>query len=368
MSLARRTTYSLQAIQKYLTHISHPPHHTTSLLQNIKKKDWATSKDALSALATLQKYQQAKIPFANLYLHYSTHHLGTLDPGKLYEYIVNSSGIVHEGEIDPEILSRESKHVSRELRWGNASEREKRWEHRGPDGGRGGSCTLNNGFFGTVIRSLNLSVKTTGARVALSVSGGEKGRYAGWNHLVNLVLFEGRRYLVDVGFGGNGPTAPILLEDGNEMAWGVTGDRVRVLWEGIREFETPGEKCWVLQHKREGCEEWDDMYCFTDIEFTPMDVGVMNWKTTRDVRGSFFNHLIICVRNQMEGEDVVGTVIMTDEKVKSRVRGKNETLKVCKNELDRWEALEKYFGIVLGEQERMGIKGLSTELKTSPED
>lgn len=265
MSLSRRTTYSLPAIQKYLTHISHPPHHTTSLLQNIRRKEWATSEDGLKALTTLQKYQQAKIPFSNLYLHYSHHHLGTLDPAKLYEYIVNSGGIAREGEVDASILSQESRDVLRVLRWGSASEREKKWEHRGPEGGRGGSCTLNNGFFGAVMRSLNLSVKSTGARVALSVSGGLKGIYAGWNHLVNLVLFEGKRYLVDVGFGGNGPTSPILLEDGNEQAWGVTGDRIRVLWKGIAEYETPGEKCWVLQHKREGKDQWDDIYCFTEI-------------------------------------------------------------------------------------------------------
>ncbi|CZR57069.1 uncharacterized protein PAC_06958 [Phialocephala subalpina] len=367
MSLSRRTTYSLPAIKKYLTHIIHPSHHTTSLLQNTSKKEWVTSSDALKALTTLQKYQQAKIPFSNLYLHYSHHHLGTLEPAKLYEYIVDSGGIAKEGGIDASILSQKSQDVLRELKWRNATEREKRWGGRGPEGGRGGSCTLNNGFFGTMMRSLNLSVKSTGARVALSVSGGPKGIYAGWNHLVNLVLFDGKRYLVDVGFGGNGPTAPILLQDGNEQPWGVTGDRIRVIWKGIAEYETPGEKCWVLQHRREG-NDWDDIYCFTEIEFTPVDVAVMNWKTTRDLRGSFFNYMVICVRNVMEGEDVVGTIILKDGKVKSRIRGNNETLRVCKSEVDRWEALEEYFGIVLGEQERMGIKGMVTELKGGPED
>lgn len=227
---------------------------------------------------------------------------------------------------------------------------------------------MNNGFFGTVMRTLGMSVKSTGARVALSVSGGRKGRFAGWNHLVNLVSFEGKKYLVDVGFGGNGPTAPVKLEDGNEISWGVTRDKIRVLWKGIDEYETPGEKCWVLQHKREKGQEWDDVYCFGENEFTQDDIGVMNWKTARDVRGSFFNHMVLCVKNILEGEDVAGTVIMTDGTVKRRIRGKNEVLRECTSEVDRWEALEEYFDIVLGKQERVGIKGMVTELRAPPED
>lgn len=263
-------------------------------------------------------------------------------------------------------MSESSKALEKE-RIDGVNERERKWEGRGPSGGRGGSCTLNNGFFGTIMRSLGMSVKQTGARVALSVGGGPKDRFAGWNHLVNLVQFEGHRYLVDVGFGGNGPTAPIKLNDGEEIAWGVTEDRIRLVWRGIKEFETPGEKCWVLQHKREG-REWDDIYCFTETEFTSEDVAVMNWKTSRDVRGSFFNYMTMCLKNEMEGEDVVGTLIMTDGNVKRRIRGKNELLRECKSEVDRWEALEEYFGIVLGEQERMGIKGMVTELKAPPSE
>ncbi len=38
------------------------------------------SAEALEGLAQLQKYQQMKIPFANLYLHYSKCHVGTLNP------------------------------------------------------------------------------------------------------------------------------------------------------------------------------------------------------------------------------------------------------------------------------------------------
>ena len=59
------------------------------------------------------------------------------------------------------------------------SERGRVRDTEGPSGGRGGSCNLNNGFFGTVMRS-------SGA-----INNGEKGRFDGWGHLINSVEFEG---------------------------------------------------------------------------------------------------------------------------------------------------------------------------------
>jgi hypothetical protein len=196
--LSTRATYSLPALQKYFSHIQLPSPIAQSLLRNRELQGWSTSSDARGALEVLQKYQLAKIPFANLYLHYSRHHVGTLDPGAIYEYLVESGGIAREGEGGAEVIDG----LGRE-RMGRP-EREGRWEGRAPSGGRGGTCTVNNGFFGTVMRSLGMRVKRTAGRVAKGNRGGRKGEFDGWNHLINLVEFEGRRYLVDVGFPVNG--------------------------------------------------------------------------------------------------------------------------------------------------------------------
>lgn len=263
-------------------------------------------------------------------------------------------------------MSEEYKDV---LRWmgEGRSEREKIWDGRGPGGGRGGSCAVNNGVFGIVMRSIRcvLSVRARGS-VVISI-GGVKGTFAGWNHMVHLVEFEGHRYLVDVGFGTNGPTTPVKLVDGNEMPWGVTGDMVRAVWRGLDEFETPGEKCWVLQHGKEGSGEWSDVYAFTEIEFLPQDIKVVNFKTTGDVRGSLFNHMIIYMKTVME-EETVGLLSLVDGKVKRKVKGKSEDVGKLESEIDRWVGLEKSFGIVLGEQERLEIRGLRTELQGNPRE
>jgi hypothetical protein len=197
--LNRRPTYSLPAIQKYFSHIRLPELMGRSIVRDYKQEGWGTSPSARSALEVLQKYQQSKVPFANLYLHYSRHHVGTLDQGVVYEYLVESGGIAREWERGPGILSEALRKDE-----GGRSEREKMWDGRAPSGGRGGTCTRNNGFFGTVMRSLGFRVKMAAARVAKANRGGPKGVFDGWNHLINLVEFEGMRYLVDVGFVANG--------------------------------------------------------------------------------------------------------------------------------------------------------------------
>ncbi|PVH89906.1 cysteine proteinase [Cadophora sp. DSE1049] len=372
MPLSYRPTYSLPSLKTYLSHISLPAAQSDKILQNVSRnasaRDWASSSSALQTLQVLQKYQQAKIPFSNLYLHYSRHHVGTLDPRALFEYLVQSRGIACEGAAKPESGDPDIMNPTLSLASDEDSdcERTRKWKGRPASGGRGGTCTVNNTFFATVMRSFGMDVMSTGARVALPVLGGPKARFFGWNHLINLVGFEGRRYLVDVGFGGTGPTTPIELVDGNELPWGSTNDRIRLIYTSIPEFTFPSSRCWILQHRQAGNTAWDDTYCFTETEFLPQDIAVMNFKTTRDVRGSFFNHVLFCGKNLLEDGEVVGIVNLTGGRLKRTVGGEETLVQEVGSEVERWEVLEKEFGIVLGDEERMGIRGLVTELRGKP--
>lgn len=151
---ASRPIYSLAALITYLSHISLPAAQRHILLQNASRNlssgDWATSSSALQALQILHNYQQAKIPFSNLYLHYSQHHVGTLDPRALFEYLVQSRGIAVDGELETgsgelDIMSTSS---SPKMNEDGNDERLAKWQGRPASGGRGGTCTVNNTFFG----------------------------------------------------------------------------------------------------------------------------------------------------------------------------------------------------------------------------
>jgi hypothetical protein len=49
------------------------------------------------------------------------------------------------------------------------------------------------------MRILGMRVKRNVARVSKATNGGPKGRFDGWNHVIDLVWFDGEGYLVGVG-------------------------------------------------------------------------------------------------------------------------------------------------------------------------
>jgi arylamine N-acetyltransferase len=108
--------FTPEQLSQYFTHISFPSSLPVS--------------HSLAYLSELQKYHLATVPFENLTLHYSKHHLLSLDPQDLFNKIV----------------------VRR----------------------MGGYCMEINAFFGDVLRSLGFTVFSTGGRVK---SGKE---YLGW--------------------------------------------------------------------------------------------------------------------------------------------------------------------------------------------
>jgi arylamine N-acetyltransferase len=74
----------------------------------------------------------------------------------------------------------------------------------------------NNTFFATVLRSLGYKLYTTGARVSWALDEEHKGPgvYSGWSHMFIIVIVNGRKYMVDVGFGSSAAVQPICLQDG----------------------------------------------------------------------------------------------------------------------------------------------------------
>lgn len=82
-------------------------------------------------------------------------------------------------------------------------------------GGRGGWCFEHNLLFGTVLTAMGYTVTGLSARVVWNVPAGVvRGR----SHMVLVVALPDERYIVDVGFGGSTPTAPLRLQAGIEQS------------------------------------------------------------------------------------------------------------------------------------------------------
>jgi len=309
----RGVVYTASQIDNYLKRIGLPSIPLPSP-ENV------ASDYGLQYLQRLQKYQMQACPFENLNLHYTKHVVKSLEANDLFEKFVT-----------------------------------RRW---------GGTCTENNTFFGNVLRSMAFQVRPVGARVSFAIDGRGKGGYHGWNHCVNLVTFNGQKYLVDVGMGATAPSQPLLLKD-NHTAPGIGLTTSRLRYDTIPEYTDPTCKLWIYEQNNDGRSDFVPTYCFAELEFLPTDYEVMKMGTTFD-RKSWFTYRVVCVRTILEkvegGEESVGVVVLVNDSLKRRVKGKTEQLAKLENEEARVEALRKWFGIELLEEEKLGIKNMVTDL------
>lgn len=188
--------------------------------------------------------------------------------------------------------------------------------------------------------------------------------------MVNIITIASQKYMVDVGFGGNGATAPVLLVNDNVQKRLGQGE-MRLLHSPIPQHTDPNQRLWIYQIRHSPQGEWEPTYSFTETEFLPQDYEMMNFWTSQS-RHSFFTYSILMAKMIMgEGGKLVGTVTMRDAVAKRRmiVMGEGdeevteEETKVCGSEGERLEVLREWFGTRLTEEEERGIKGTVTELK-----
>ncbi|KAH0565856.1 hypothetical protein GP486_000753 [Trichoglossum hirsutum] len=297
--------YSPDQLTKYLTHISFPVGEHAEL--------------SLSYLTELQKRHRAKVPFENLSLHYSKTHLLSLDPQDIYKKIV--------------------------------------------DRNMGGYCMEQNTFFGTVLQSLGFTLFFTGGRVSDAAAGLPGAGYTGWSHMVNIVTIDRQRYLVDVGFGADGPTHPLPLVH-RHISRGISTQFLKLEYEKLQQHSDPSQRVWIYSHRASQDTPWTETYSFVEIEFFLTDYEVMNLSTMTS-RQSFFTQVVLCVKTLLDGHgDTEGVLILFQNEVKARIGGEVSVMEKLQSEEQRIKALEKWFGILLTEEEKKGIRGLVTELKS----
>ncbi len=75
---------------------------------------------------------------------------------------------------------------------------------------RGGYCFEQNAYFAAALERLGFAVQRLAARVVWGGTSAQPWRNPR-THMILLVNLAGERYLCDVGFGGNTPTAPLLF-------------------------------------------------------------------------------------------------------------------------------------------------------------
>jgi hypothetical protein len=113
--------------------------------------------------------------------------------------------------------------------------------------------------------------------------------------------------------------------------------------------------------------------CFTALEFLPQDYAVMSYYVNNSPQ-SWLTTTVVAVKmlldheqredrkqfsNEEQPEDVivVGKEMLSGAELKRNIGGRTQLVKTCATEQERVDVLRDIFGLVLPEEERMGITG-----------
>ena len=190
---------------------------------------------------------------------------------------------------------------------------------------RGGYCFELNGLFALLLEELGFVVTRLAARVLYGTEGVRPR-----SHQVLLVHLDGERWIVDVGFGGQGLREPLPFVVGLEHRQGP--DQFRLATDERGEH--------VLQCRIE--EAWTNLYSFALDPWLPVDYQFANYYHSHAPESPFVQRLI-CTMPTLNGRK-----IFTEKLLKVRGLDGMQELHVT-NEGECKQLLQELFGLTIND-------------------
>jgi arylamine N-acetyltransferase len=153
--------------------------------------------------------------------------------------------------------------------------------------GRGGYCMEANSLLHTLLLTLGSDVYMAGTGV---YDPGRKS-YGGFTHCGNMLRIRKARYMVDVGFGANGPSAAMPLQFEREHTHFAPA-KMRLVHKAMAQNVNQDFRVWIYQHKIDERAVWVSMHCFVDFEFILEDIQHTNFSPSTS-RSSFFAQKVV---------------------------------------------------------------------------
>ncbi len=147
---------------------------------------------------------------------------------------------------------------------------------------RGGYCFEQNGLLYEVLDELGFSSELYLARVIYN-----QDIHPGLTHRITVITYDQKKYLMDVGFGPQGPRFPIAMS-GIEMK---DGDKVfRIIEKKLGEFH--------LQVLKNG--GFFSLYRFELANYGQADCEIGHFYSHRHPNANFVNHLVVSLIKEHE--------------------------------------------------------------------
>ncbi|MFF5971563.1 arylamine N-acetyltransferase [Streptomyces sp. NPDC012769] len=205
---------------------------------------------------------------------------------------------------------------------------------------RGGYCYEQNSLLAAALERIGFHVSGRGAR---NRTRGDARTPI--THALLVVTVEGGQWLVDAGFGWQGPLEPVPLVDGARVEQDGWGFAVTVEEEQEKE-EGEGRGVHVLRALRP--EGWTDLYAFAPHSLYPEDFELMNHYSSSHPRSRFIGQVVA----QRPGAEVRWALVR-DGLTAVHVDGSREERKVGPEELVA--TLDELFGIELDDEEAAAL-------------
>jgi arylamine N-acetyltransferase len=272
----------------------------------------------------------ATIPYENLSIHYSETHSIKLDVPSLFTKIVGK--------------------------------------------GHGGYCMELNNLFYALLSALGFDIHARAGRVwkvgILSRQEAEANpaHWTGWSHMVLIVRFQEDSYLVDVGFGANGPVKAMRIPPPSTIGDIVTGVIPEEHQLGvINAPHSPQETLYILRHRHDERSLWNPLFTFdASTPFSGSDYEIMSFHCHCHPHSPFVNN-ILCTTTGFDGQGTaISRTMLQNNILKERRGGYNTVIEKLDSEEARLAAIERIWGIKFTDVEKKGVEKWGVAI-TGPE-
>lgn len=182
--------------------------------------------------------------------------------------------------------------------------------------------------------------------------------------MANVVNINDRKYLVDVGYGRDGPSRPVPLVPELEVE-GLPGQMLKLEHKRLSQHANTDQRVWVYSQLNSG-GKWTEVYHFIDVEMFPADFDILN---LYNMQHSYFAQHVVAQRFVLDKnspqKSLVGSILLVRDTLAFYTTEQEATVEHLRTEEERIAALADHFGIHLNTQQREAIYGRNNRLAIS---